>query len=44
MFRLSVEQYHDMADRGILGPSDQVELLDGFLFRKMAKKPPPASR
>jgi Uma2 family endonuclease len=35
LWQLSVEQYHDMISRGILGPRDPVELLDGLLVRKM---------
>lgn len=40
LFRLSVEQYHDMIERGVLGPDDKVELLDGYLFQKTSKNPP----
>lgn len=35
--RLSVEQYHVMAEAGILTEDDQVELLDGWLVSKMTK-------
>jgi len=39
-FRLSVKQYHELIDRGILGPDDKVELLEGILVRKMSKNEP----
>ncbi len=38
-FRLSVSKYHAMIKAGILGPTDSVELLDGFLVTKMPKSP-----
>lgn len=38
--RLSVEQYHEMIRAGILDEEDPVELLEGWLVTKMAKKPP----
>jgi Uma2 family endonuclease len=37
---LSVVQYHAMIDKGILGPDDPVELLEGIIVQKMAKNPP----
>jgi Uma2 family endonuclease len=40
IYRLSVEQYHAMADHGILGEDDPVELLEGWLVQKMTKHPP----
>lgn len=40
LFRITVQQYHDMIDKGILGPEDQVELLEGLLVRKMPTNPP----
>jgi Uma2 family endonuclease len=40
LYRLSVEQYHDMIRQGILGSDDRVELLEGWLVRKMSKNPP----
>ncbi len=40
LFRITVQQYHDMIENGILGPDDDVELLEGFLVRKMATNPP----
>jgi Uma2 family endonuclease len=39
IFRLSVEQYHDMINFGILTEDDPVELLEGILVEKMPKKP-----
>ena len=38
--RLTVEQYDTMARTGILGPGANVELLEGWLVRKMTKTPP----
>lgn len=40
IWRLSVDQYHAMARAGILGEDDPVELLEGWLVRKMTKNPP----
>jgi len=40
LWPLSVEQYHDMIEHGILTSGDPIELLEGFLVRKMSKKPP----
>ena len=40
IFRLSVDQYHDMIRSGILTPYDRVELLEGWLVPKMSKNPP----
>lgn len=39
IWRLSVDQYHQMIDAGILTVNDQVELLEGWLVAKMPKKP-----
>jgi Uma2 family endonuclease len=39
VFRLSVEQYHQMIDRGVLTEDDPVELIEGVLVYKMPKKP-----
>ncbi len=38
--RLSVEQYHEMIQVGILQSGDPIELLEGWLVYKMTKKPP----
>lgn len=38
IWRLSVEQYHEMIQRGILTADDAVELLEGWLITKMSKK------
>jgi Uma2 family endonuclease len=38
--RLSLEEYHDLIERGVLTEDDRVELLDGELVAKMTKKPP----
>lgn len=39
IWRLSVEQYHEMIQAGILGKDDQLELLEGLLIAKMTKNP-----
>lgn len=40
LWRLSVEQYHEMVRQGILKSGEPVELLDGLLVKKMGKNPP----
>lgn len=40
VFRLSVEQYHAMIRAGILAADDSVELIEGWLIRKMSQNPP----
>jgi Uma2 family endonuclease len=40
IYRLSVEQYHAMARAGILDEDAPVELLEGWLVRKMTKHRP----
>ncbi len=40
VWRLDVDQYHEMIEVGILTEDDAVELLDGCLVPKMAKNPP----
>lgn len=40
VYRLSVDQYHQMIDTAILTEDDSVELLEGWLIYKMPKKPP----
>lgn len=39
IWRLSVAQYHDMIQSGILTEDDPVELLEGWLVIKLAKNP-----
>src|SRR4051812_5336069 len=39
LWRLSVEQYHDMARKGILMDGEPVELLEGLLVAKMTVSP-----
>lgn len=39
LFRISVEQYHEMIRNGILQDGDPVELLEGVLTFKVTKKP-----
>jgi Uma2 family endonuclease len=41
IYRLTVAQYHAMAASGILSEQDPVELLEGWLVRKMTKNRPP---
>ena len=40
LFRLTVKQYHELIDAGILQSGDPVELLEGVLVRKMTINPP----
>jgi Uma2 family endonuclease len=40
ILRLSVAQYHAMAQAGILQEDDRIELLEGWLVAKMTKNPP----
>ncbi len=40
LWRISVENYHEMIRAGILQSSDPIELLEGWLILKMPKKPP----
>jgi Uma2 family endonuclease len=40
LFPISVPQYHQMMDSGILTEDDSVELLEGLLVAKMPKYPP----
>jgi Uma2 family endonuclease len=40
VWRLSVAQYHQMIQTGILTEDDPVELLEGWLIPKMPKNPP----
>src|SRR5437867_3482434 len=40
IYRLSVAQYHAMAEHGILDENDPVELLEGWLVQKMTKHRP----
>lgn len=40
IWRLSVDQYHEMVRAGILTDDDPVELLDGWLVPKMPKNRP----
>jgi Uma2 family endonuclease len=43
LFRLSVAQYHELADAGILEDGDPVELIEGLLVQRMTKNPPHSS-
>ncbi len=40
IWRLRVDQYHEMIRTGILTSDDQVELLEGWLIPKIPKNPP----
>ncbi len=38
--RITVEEYHRMAEAGVFGPEPRLELLEGVLVDKMTKNPP----
>jgi len=40
VWRLTVEQYHQMLETGILKERDPVELLEGWLVLQMTENPP----
>lgn len=40
IYRLTVDQYEAMVDRGLLTRRDRLHLIDGILVAKMTKKPP----
>jgi Uma2 family endonuclease len=40
LYRLSIDQYHEMIRTGILTASDRIEVLDGLLVSKKTKNPP----
>ena len=40
LYRLSVDQYHQIAQAGIIHSGAPVELIEGLLVRKMTIKPP----
>lgn len=40
MRRFSVAEYHKLIDLGILTEDDDIELLEGYLVRKMSRNPP----
>ena len=39
-YRFSVDQYHRIIEKGILNANDRVELLEGWIVKKMALNPP----
>ncbi len=43
LIRLTVADYHEMGESGILGPEDRVELLDGYLVNKPMQTSPHGS-
>ena len=40
LHRLTVDQYHQMIQKGILSEHDRIELLDGWMVSKMSHNPP----
>lgn len=40
LYRLSVAQYEQMIEKGVLTKQDKVELIEGFLVKKMTKNSP----
>jgi Uma2 family endonuclease len=43
LYRFSVDQYMRMVDSGVLTPKDRVELLEGWVVKKMSQNPPHAA-
>src|SRR4051794_38277994 len=41
--RFTVAEYHKMIKMGILKPDDRVELLKGWIVKKMSQNPPHSS-
>jgi Uma2 family endonuclease len=39
VYRMTVDEYERMADAGVLN-DERIELIDGYLVKKMGKKPP----
>lgn len=39
LLRFSVEQYHHLAETGVLTPEDQVEFLEGWIVQKINHRP-----
>lgn len=39
LYRMPLDVYRNLAELGVLGPSDQVKLLDGLLVKKRPKTP-----
>ena len=40
IWRISVDRYHAMIEKGVITDDDRVELLDGMLVEKISKNPP----
>lgn len=38
--RFSVSEYHKMYEIGVIGPNERVELLEGWIVKKMPQNPP----
>jgi Uma2 family endonuclease len=39
LWRMSVETYHELVEAGTFGPEEDVELIHGYVVRKMPKNP-----
>ncbi len=39
LYRLSIDQYERMAEAGVVGKNDRIELIDGLLVQKTVKLP-----
>src|SRR4051794_25827791 len=39
-YQLTVDQYHRMIDAGVFRSEDRVELLEGWLVKKVTRNPP----
>jgi Uma2 family endonuclease len=40
LYKLSIEQYHQMIQSGVLRSGEKVELLEGYLVEKVPRNPP----
>lgn len=40
LYRLTVEQYHEMLQAGVLHEGDKIEFLEGYLVEKVGHNPP----
>ena len=39
LWRMSIETYHDLIDAGTFGPDEKIELIHGYIIKKMPKNP-----